>query len=340
VALAAITLALAWSALPAAPVVSTDERPTAGDAPSGDYALHARIADKVAAGGDYYAAALAEHRAQDYPTRLFLAVRLPTLAVVNAWLGRGPTGLVVVALLLANVLAWPRALAGAASSPERLVATVLTFLAGFAAFEPRGALSHELVAGLLLSLSLALYRPGFATPALLALAAALAVRELALPFALAWLAFALLDKRWHEASALAAILALFAGGLALHAFTIEQLLIPADRASQGWGGMEGPRLALDGIARFTALLLLPAWLAGPLVLLPLVGWIGLGGRLGPFAALWFGGFALLVAILAGPDNLDWMLMVLPAWFAGLAFAPRALADLLGAVTHRSPPAPA
>jgi hypothetical protein len=78
--------------------------------------------------------------------------------------------------------------------------------------------------------------------------------------------------------------------------------------------------------------------AGPLALLPLLGWIALGGRLGLFAALWFAGFALLMALAARPDNFYWVLMVLPAYGAGLAFVPRALADLVRAILRR-PPAP-
>ena len=333
--LAALALALAWSAMPAAdPPGAPALSEPAADASTGDLALYDRIARRVAAGEDYYLAALAEQRAGDYPVRPFVTVRLPTLAWADARLGRAITGLGVVLLLLANMAAWHRALAERAGAPERIAAVVLAFLAGFATFEPRAALLHELVAGQLLSLSLAVYRPGLTWPALLALAAALAVRELALPFALLWLGLALFERRWKQASTLATILALFAAGLALHAFTIEQLLLPGDRASQGWGALAGPRLVLDGIMRFTPLVLLPAWLAGPLALLPLLGWLGLGGRLGFLAALWFAGFALAMALLAREANFYWALMLLPAYAIGLAFVPRAVRDCIRAALGR------
>lgn len=341
--LALLALALAWSAtadpVPARAWPASEQRRAvegpAVEGQGGDFALYARIAERVAAGESYYPAALAEHRAHNYPVRPFVTVRLPTLAWVNARLGRGPAGLLVVALLLANLAAWYRALADRLALPERLAILPLAFLAGFAAFEPRAALSHELVAGLLLSLALALYRPGLTWPALVALAAALAVRELALPFALLWLAFALGERRWREAGALAIVIGLFAAGLALHAFMVEQFLLPGDQGSPGWGDRQGPRLFIEALIRFTPLLALPPWLAGPLALLPLVGWLGLGGRLGLLAALWFTGFALVLALFARAENFYWVLMVLPAYALGLALVPRALADLARASRPRS-----
>ena len=332
--LALVALALAWSAYAAtAPPLAMSEGLSASGQ-SGDLELYGRIAQRVAGGADYYPAALAEQRAHHYPTRPFFTVRLPTLAIADAWLGRGPMGLVAVALLLANLLAWYRALAQRVVPIERAAAVLLVALGGIAAFEMRAGLMHELIAGLLLSLALAAYRPTFATPALLLLAAALAVRELALPFALLWVAFALHERRRDLVLTLAALLALFALGLLLHDLALEALRLPGDRASPGWAAMAGPRLFLAALARFTPLALLPGWLAQPLALLPLLGWTGLGGRLGLFAALWFVGMALVTALLARPANFYWVLMVLPAYAAGLAFVPRALADLTRAALRR------
>ena len=65
--------------------------------------------------------------------------------------------------------------------------------------------------------------------------------------------------------------------------------------------------------------------------LPLLGWLGLGGRLGLFATLWFAGFLTMVALFARPENFYWVQLTLPALFAGFAFVPRALADLASAI---------
>ena len=149
-----LLLALGWSALTAASIapIQAPVAETVADAEAGDFALYSRIAERVAAGEDYHSAALAEQRAGNYPVRPFVTVRLPTLAWVNALLGQEGTGILAITLLFATILAWQRALAEGTLLAERIGATVLIFLCGYSAFEPRAGLVHELVAGLLLSL--------------------------------------------------------------------------------------------------------------------------------------------------------------------------------------------
>lgn len=341
----ALLLALLWAGLGAgeppvplpdsqAPVASeTRADPPPADAQAGDFALYARIAARMTGGEDYYAAALDEHRTHNFPAQPFITVRLPTLAWLNATIGKQGTATLAAALLLANVLAWQRRLRDRASRPERIGAAVFIFLGGYAVFVPGAGLIHEVIAGLLLSLSLALYRPPSIWPALLALGAALAVRELALPLALLWLIFAVAERHGRQALILTVLIALFGLALYLHYLGVVEHRFASDGVSPGWGAMMGPRLFLDALCRLTPLLLLPLWLAQPLALLPLLGWIGSGGRLGLFATLWFTGFALMMALFARGDNFYWVMMVLPAYGAGLAFVPRALADL-GAALHK------
>ncbi len=82
--LALLALAMAWSALSVGPVaeqaapVETAAQ-AEPDEDGGDLALYRRISERVITGEDYYAAALAEQRAGNYPTRPFVTVRLPTL---------------------------------------------------------------------------------------------------------------------------------------------------------------------------------------------------------------------------------------------------------------------
>ena len=85
----------------------------------------------------------------------------------------------------------------------------------------------------------------------------------------------------------------------------------------------------------SALTVFPLWLAGPVAVLPLLGWAGLSGRSGWFAALWSAGFFLAMALFARPENYYWVLMVLPLYFAGFALVPRAIGDLLASVTGRT-----
>jgi hypothetical protein len=152
---------------------------------------------------------------------------------------------------------------------------------------------------------------------------------------LLWAAFALLERRWRELAATLALLALFGAGMALHAEAVDAARLAGDRASLGWSELIGPRMVLASLAELTPLLALPPALAAPLALLPLVGWLGLGGRGGLFAALWFAGFALAVSLLARSGNFYWVLLMLPAYGAGLALAPRAIADLAAAAVGKT-----
>jgi MFS family permease len=337
-----LTAAMAWAAVATAPVDRAErarsdqvEAEPAHSKGHGDLALYTRIADRVAAGEGYYPAAMDEHRTSNYPTRPFVAVRQPTLAWLQAVIGVGGVRYLEMGLVLACLLALNARLAALVSLPERLAALVLMTLGGAAVSVPLAGLIHELWAGLWLTLALLIYRPRRWWPALLAAAAAIAVRELAVPFVLLWLAFALSQRRWREAAAVGGLLALFGIGMALHSNAVEALRLPGDPASQGWSAFAGYALPLMALARLTGLLLLPVHIAAPIAVLPLVGWLGLGGRLGLFAVLWFVGLATMIALFARPENFYWAQIGLPAYGIGLAFVPRALAELAGRVARQT-----
>ncbi len=333
-----LTAVLVWSVLataPVAPIVPGRTTPTAASPQAqtqgrakGDMALYARIAARVAAGNGYYAAAIAEHRASHYPTRPFVTVRLPTLAWWQAAIGADAVRWFALGLAVACVAALNRRPALRASLPERYAASALLALGGGAALSPVAGFDHDFIAGMLLTLALFAYRPGGWWPALLATGAALAVRELAAPFAALWLALALADRRWREAAAVAGLLGLFAVVMAVHANAVEALRLPGDLASQGWNARAGYGLPITALWQLTGLRFLPEALAVPLAILPLVGWAAVGGRAGLFAVLWFTGLATMMALFARPANYYWAELALPAYAVGLAFAPRGLAELV------------
>ncbi|WEK48264.1 MAG: hypothetical protein P0Y56_08210 [Candidatus Andeanibacterium colombiense] len=328
--LLAAALASVWSAQNVAgfrgEVKARSER-VAAKAHAGDNRLYERTLARMAAGEGYYPAAVSEQRAGNYPVKPFVTVRQPTLAWLDLQLGLPAMRVLAIALLAANVLAWIAALELRTILPERAAAVLMLGVAGVFSFAPAVALTHEMYAGLLLSLALAVYRPRRWWPALLLAAGAIAIREIALPFVLLWAVFALDRRSWRELGALAVLLALFAAGMALHARAVTALLLPGDPVSPGWDALAGPALFVGPLVGSTLLGALPDWLAGPAAVLPLLGWLALGGRRGLFAALWFAGHIVLMSVFARTDNFYWNLLILPAYCMGLAFVPRALADL-------------
>lgn len=334
--LALLAAAMGWSVLATAPG-DQSERASVAAAPAtspnpqgrakGDMALYTRIAARVSAGEGYYAAALDEHRASNYPARPFVAVRLPTLALLQALIGVDGVRYAQLALVLASLWALNYRETPLAAWPERLGASVLLALGGAAALNPVAGLDHDFSAGLCLTLALLVYRQDRWWPALLAAAMALVVRELAAPFVTLWFAFALGQQRWREAGAVAALLALFVGGMALHGAAVAAERLPGDLASQGWNALAGYLLPVSALAQLTGLRLLPVSIAAPLAILPLVGWAAIGGRIGLFALLWFAGLFTMMALFARSENFYWVQLGLPAYGVGLAFAPRGLFEL-------------
>ena len=228
---------------------------------------------------------------------------------------------------VANILAWHRALAKRGSRFERIGAALIIATFGLVALIPEIATSHEALAGLALSLALALSERFFVVALALAFMAA-SLRLLALPFLLLWTALSLIQRRWRRAAALAAVVICLGVGIVFHASAVAAARLPGDPVSDGWHALIGPALPLYGIHLLTILQELPLWLAGPLGVLPLLGWAALGGRMGTLAFGWFLGFGLFVALFARLDNFYWMGLVVPAYGVGLVFVPRAVRDAL------------
>ena len=314
------------------PAIEDSEFKAAEPARDTDLALYDAVIERMTAGEGYYEVVVEAQRARDFPVRPGLAVRLPTLATASAWLG--PAGLLAAAalLVLATLWAWWRKLgADPLLADKRLVAIVLLAIGIFSGFKPTYFALHEAWAGVLLALSFGLHRrDGERTRwvgAWIAAAAALAIRELALPFVLLMGALALYRREWREGAAWALLAALFALGLWLHLSQVAALTSPADPASPSWLALRGLAGWTESVTLTTILYRLPGWLAGPLAVLPLLGWAAWNARAGLFGLCLFTGYALLLAIGGRENNFYWALMVVPAYFVGLVLVPRAFATL-------------
>ena len=338
--------AMAFAAISAAPA-SELRPPAAGETASisegtprdsGDLALYERIGDRVKQGEDYYTVAAEEHRARNYPVRPFVTIRPPTLAKVRAMLGPEGLRILAIALLGVTILVWERKLA---KLGEPLVTragfAILLYLGAVGVFTEGNLLLHELPAGLLLTLAFGLYSRRWWWLALLCALAAVALREIAVHFLVAWIAVALVQRRWREVAALAAALVAVGIGLAFHKAGVEATLLPGDPASPGWVEALGPRFVLESLVRFSWLVLIPPIAAVPLALLALLGWMGLPMRTGMFAGLWFTGFFAATGLLAREDNFYWVLLTMPAYLAGLLLVPRAIADLMASARGATGP---
>lgn len=310
----------------AAPAASEGEK-------DNDLLLYRRIADRVAQGDDYYVAATELQRANGYPVAPGLTVRLPTLAHVSALVG--PKGLVALNLALvfaALALTFRRLAAEPGGSEIKLVGTALLLVGLSTSMSAQFLTLHEVWAAELMVLSFALHRPdkGQWSAAWLAAAAAVAVRELALPFVLLMGAMALWRGNRREALAWALLVALFAAGLAWHLSLAEAQIRPGDAVSPSWLALEGIGGWLYKVEHSSLLNLFPQVIAGPLAVLAVFGWTGWNSPAGRFGALLSLGYALAFMIAGRQNNFYWGVIAVPFLFMGLAWMPFALRSLIDA----------
>lgn len=301
-----------------------------------DLQVYDNVVARLQAGQGYYSAVAAEHRAIAFPLKPGLAVRLPTLAWIEAAIG--PTGERVAAILLLAVvlLAWWRRLGTEPGGREnRLLAMALLAVGAVLMLNVYFYRLHELWAGMLLALSFGLHRPNIHRQgkwgwALAVAALALAIRELALPYVLLMMVLALWRGDRREGAAWALLAAVFAVGLTVHLHLVAEQVRPGDLTSQSWFALRGLSGALENAVFSSNLRYLPHWLAGPLVVLMVLGWAGWRSPAGTFGALLFAGYGLFFAIAGRDENYYWGMLITPCLAMGLAFLPNAARSLLRA----------
>jgi hypothetical protein len=268
-----------------------------------------------------------------------LAVRLPTLAYVDAWIGEGGQIAAAIALLLAVLAAWWRRLGEEPGGERHRRLLTLSFLLVGASLGLNRYyfVLHELWCGMLLALAFGLHRPGRWGGALLAAALALAIREHALPFVLLMAAMAFWRRDWKEGAAWSALALAFAAALSVHLGIVAAQVLPSDRPSASWLALRGLPGWLSNIVLSSNLRFLPGWLAGPAVVLMVAGWAGWRTSTGAFGTLLFLGYGLAFMIAGRPDNFYWGAVIAPAMFIGLAFSARAVSSLMRAARLQAVP---
>ncbi|MBX7501561.1 hypothetical protein K3181_08915 [Qipengyuania sp. YG27] len=301
-----------------------------------DLAFYDRVIERIAGGENYYDFIVEEQRASDYPVRPGIAVRLPTLAYLHAWLGE--PGMLVLAVLLlgACVWAWWRRLGDEPGGPPRQrIGAALMLMGGSLGLNRYYFVLHELWAGMLLALAFALHRPGRWGASLAVAALALAIREHALPFVLLMGAMAAWRRDWRETAAWAMLVLVFLAAMAWHLSLIAPHVLPTDPASPDWLVMRGLSGWLGNVVLSSNLRFLPHAIAGPLVLLMVLGWAGWKSPAGATGTLLYVGYGLAFMLAGRANNFYWGAVVAPAMFVGIAFVPMALASLVRSARARA-----
>lgn len=315
-----------------AETLSEDAKPPRDD----DLALYDRIIERIEGGENYYDFVVEEQRASDYPVRPGLAIRLPTLAHIYAWLGEGLMIPLAVVLMGATVWAWWRRL-GEEPGGKRMqrIGAALMFMGASLGLNRYYFVLHELWAGMLIALAFGLHRPGRWGWSLAVAALAVAIREHALPFVLLMGAMAAWRRDWKEAAAWGALVIAFFAALALHLSLVTPQTLPSDPESPDWLVLRGLAGWLGNIVLSSNLRFLPHEVAGPLVVLMVLGWAGWKSSAGTTGTLLYLGYGLAFMIAGRANNFYWGAVVAPAMFMGLAFLPMALRSLIASARGKA-----
>jgi hypothetical protein len=306
-----------------------------------DLALYDTAIERIQAGEHYYDFIVTEQRAANYPVNPGLAVRLPTLAYIDAWLGEIGQMIAAALLMVAVLWAWwNRFTEEPGGKRYRRLGIAFLFVGASLGMNRYYFVLHELWAGMLIALAFGLHRPGKWGAALAVAALALAIREHALPFVLLMGAMAFWRRDWKEGAAWTALTVVFLAALAVHLHIVAQQVLPTDRESAPWLVLRGMGGWLSNVVLSSNLRFLPDWMAGPAVILMVFGWAGWKSPAGAFGTLLYLGYGLAFMIAGRADNFYWGAVIAPAMFIGLAFVPQFLFSLITAAFERRTPRPA
>ena len=332
----AVALVLALAALTPSPDSKTGE---AADVPSltgdnperprdDDLTLYDNVVERLRGGEQYYDVIAEEHRKLPFPLQPGLAVRLPTLAYILAFVGEAGMVPIGLALMALTVWAWWRRFGDEPGGENfRLVGSALVLVGVSLGLARYFFAMHELWAGLLVALALGFHRPGRWGWSLAVLTLALAIRETVLPVVLLLSAMAFWRRDWKEGAAWSALAVLFAIALLIHLHIIAGLVRPGDPVGPSWLTLRGLQGWIGNVVLSSNLRWLPHSLAGPLVFLMILGWAGWKSPAGRTLTFFSLGYGLAFMIAGRNENFYWGMVVAPAMFAGLAMAPMALRSL-------------
>lgn len=295
------------------------------DVKQSDAYMHQTVATRVHKGEGYYHALGDELRREGYALRPFFHWRLPTLLWSLGKLPHPRIGLALLVVLIAVMIgAWITFLKPRLGFPIACIGALLVGPPTLGlAFLHLWYFQHELWAGVLIALSLGIYRKN-PPAAIVTGLAALAIRELALLYVVIMLGFAIREKRVKESVAWAMGIIAFAVFLAIHATIVSKLVGSSDRSDPSWVRFAGwPHTA--ACANWMFLAVTPYWLAGAALVLALFGAICSGDkRLATVVILYCASFA----VVGKPFNDYWGLIYSPLLAVGLAFSIRAVVDLI------------
>jgi hypothetical protein len=303
------------------------------DAPDrgpGDVELYRAEIDRIQNGQSYYAAANAELRERGYPTRSIFNWRtpLPMWLIGNlpsVDLGKAILGTAAVALLLLTF--------GLIAGDVHVRTGFLAVLLLCGAILPIALgdifVMTEVWSGVFIALSAVAYGGNHRKLGIIAAILSLFLRELALPYCLVCIAFAIRDRQHRELVAWAVGFAAYGVFYALHLQQVFPLIQSTDIAHQdGWIRFGGAGFILATAQMNAWLLLLPQWVTAIFLSVALLGFAGWNSQAGQRIGITVALYLIAFSIVGQPINQYWGSMIAPLLCLGAALFPSVFVGLL------------
>ncbi len=304
------------------------------DALFAEAAIRRGLIEGVRAGGDYYSVAESVFRVDPAAVRAWGDVPLPALATLLGALSPLMAFVVQAMLVLAVFATWFMRLRGVFARIAALAAVGVLLAGGLVvAIDPLLGALNSLWAGMLVALSLGVWRSGRWIEAAAIALIACTFDGMATLYVALMAAFALVEGHRRESVGWAAVLGIVVALFIAHGGAVADLASATQPvAVEANGG--GYALFLQSVAQTTVLQLLPLPLSAILIALAVVGWASWSDASGVRVLATIAGYALVIAVLAPSTSVDLAMLVSPILLVGLAFAPDAVRDLAAALLDR------
>lgn len=305
-------------------------------ADKGDVALYRAVVKRMRAGESFYAANGDEQHQRGYPTKPFLTWRLPTTAWVISGLGEAWAANLLRLLAMLAMLAWIHALMAAGLGRVGVVSGVMMLYSSLILVFPLPTLyMHEAWAATLIALALPLQQRWWRLSVLCGIAA-LAFREMALPFVLVMAACAYQEGHRREVAWWGVGTIAFAIALALHAWSVSEQMGPEARQGGGWLALGGWTFVLTATQWNVLLTAANGWLTPVWLPLALIGSASRHDPLGNRLMLTVWGYSLAFLFVGRSNNDYWGIIFAPLVAVSLTFAPAAMGALIAAAQAKPP----
>ena len=325
---AVVALLLVWGLVVASRGKAGLPPPSEGG--SSDLQMYSAVTARVAAGENYYRVLAEELPNRGYAIRPVFNWRLPTLTWLNAIPPTRLWGRVVLVIVgCAATILWLLAIRQSAPRALGLSVPVLLFAILPVAFLGASVVFYEVWAGLLIAASLACRGLGRWKPSVALGAAAVLIRELALPYLLIMAGAAWWESKRREAIAWVATVVIFVVLWAWHVSEVLKVMPPSGLVNAwivagGWGFvMEASLSSVFFLMVPTRWEQLTVALVIPLLWAGAWHWSdGLGRRI----ALVLTGYFALFMVAGRPDNWYWGFVIaplIPLGGLGYLFGPKA-----------------